>query len=312
MINTLIAGLLPVIFTICLGYFASSFGSFDKKAPAILNKAVMSYAVPLALFIQLNQLTRDVIFQNFQIFMWLFIIIIGWWFIVFLINRFVVHATIALSSIRALSISTPAILFVGPALLPLIYPETANMTISLGGLAMCIALPITFIFLASTKNSKDKSDSIILSAIWNGIKNPIVVGEIVGIVTALLNLHLPAIYVNTFTQLGKAGAGLGLFTIGISLQQFKPEFTKVVWLNVLSKEIVVPLSAFLLLSFTGQSTALVNEITLTMMISEIIFPSILAQQYNTGQREISSSMFLSTITSFIVLALFIIIRGISI
>lgn len=311
MINTLIAGLLPVVFTICLGYLASAIGSFNKQAPAVLNKAVMSYAVPLALFIQLNQLTREVIFKNFKIFIWLFILIIGWWFIIFSISRYIAHSTVALSAIRALSISTPAILFVGPALLPLVYPKTANMTISLGGLAMCIALPLTFIFLASTKKDSDNNGNIILSSIWNGIKNPIVVGEVIGIVTALLNLHLPLIYVNTFTQLGKAGAGLGLFTIGISLQQFKPEFTKVVWLNVASKEIIVPLSAFLLLTLAGESTSLVNEIILTMMISEIIFPSILAQQYNTGQREISSSMFLSTIVSFIVLALFIIIRGIS-
>lgn len=312
MINTLIAGLLPVIFTVCLGYISSIIGSFSRKAPSVLNKAVMSYAVPLALFIQLNQLPREVIFKNINIFIWLFVLIIGWWFIVYLISRYISHSSVELAAIRALSISTPAILFVGPALLPLVYPKTANMTISLGGLAMCIALPITFMFLASTKKDDAKKPNIVLKSIWTGIKNPIVIGEIIGIITSLLNLHLPLIYVNTFTQLGKAGAGLGLFTIGISLQQFKPEISKAVCVNVITKEIIIPLSAFFLLTFAGENTALVNEITLTMMISEIIFPSILAQQYNTGQREISSAMFMSTIVSFVVLAIFIMMRGISI
>lgn len=54
MAKALIAALIPVIFTIMFGFFSGYIKSFDKKVPAILNKVVMNYALPLSLFFALN------------------------------------------------------------------------------------------------------------------------------------------------------------------------------------------------------------------------------------------------------------------
>ncbi len=176
-----------------------------------------------------------------------------------------------------------------------------------------LMLPLTFVVLASTED--DGSGKGVAAkagkAILNGLKKPVVYSALLGLITALLGLNLPAILEATFTELGKTAAGLGLFSIGMTLFFTKPSFSKAVWVNVLCKNILVPLSVFAILVMLKESTDLTNQITLMMAISELIFPTILAQQYKTGEREMSSSMFLTTIISFFVLAAIIILRGIT-
>ena len=314
MVNTLIVALLPIIFTMLLGYISGKIGSFDNKTSGILSKLVMSYALPLSLFWQLNQMSASAITANAHIAFWLLVIMLGWWIVVYLVSHHAAKGSVVISALRAFSISVPAILFVGPALITQLYPKNSAMAISLGGLMMSCILPLTLVVLATTneENANKSGWSKLMGAILSAFKTPVVIAELLGFVTALLNIHFPAMLENTFTQLGKASAGVGLFLIGLILYYNKPSFSKAVWINVICKEILVPFSAFVLLSVTGQKTDFINEITLIMAISEIMFPSILAQQYGEGQRELSSSMFVSTILSIFILAAIIILRGITI
>lgn len=112
-------------------------------------------------------------------------------------------------------------------------------------------------------------------------------------------------------ELGKAAAGGGLFSIGLILYFNKPSFSRIVWFDVLVKEVVVPLSIMAVMMLAGESETLVNETTLTFMISQMIFPTIFAQQYGQGEREMASAIFLTTICSFFVMTVFFLVCGIS-
>lgn len=270
MVNTLIVALLPIIFTMLLGYISGKIGSFDNKTSGILSKLVMSYS----LFWQLNQMSASAITANAHIAFWLLVIMLGWWIVVYLVSHHAAKGSVVISALRAFSISVPAILFVGPALITQLYPKNSAMAISLGGLMMSCILPLTLVVLATTneENANKSGWSKLMGAILSAFKTPVVIAELLGFVTALLNIHFPAMLENTFTQLGKASAGVGLFLIGLILYYNKPSFSKAVWINVICKEILVPFSAFVLLSVTGQKTDFINEITLIMAISEIMFP----------------------------------------
>lgn len=314
MIQTLIQSILPVLFTVVVGYFAGAIHSFKKGAPSIINTAVMSYALPLSLFWTLNQLPLSVIVANWHIAFWLTIFMLAWWIITFFVSMYVGKSSVRLSAIRALAISTPADLFVGPSLLGTLYPKTVGLDMSMAGLVMFVVMfPLTFIVLAFTEtNSSASTPQKVFNAFLKGLKTPVCWSAIVGLISSILNLHLPVIFEGTFLQLGKAAAGLGLFSIGLILYFAKPSLSKAVWFNVLTKEILVPISAFSVLLFVNEPGEIVNQVSLLMAISELVFPTILSTQYNEGTREMSSSMFLSTVVSIFVLVLIIVIRGITI
>ena len=83
----------------------------------------MRFALPLSLFFTFNQMSRQMIFANWKVVFSLAVFTMRWWLIVYAVSRHLTHASVALSAIRALSISTPAILFVGPALITSLYPK---------------------------------------------------------------------------------------------------------------------------------------------------------------------------------------------
>lgn len=312
MIETLIGALLPVVFTVLFGYLSGSIGSFKKDFPSKLNKLVMSYALPLSLFFSINQMNRELIFKNWNIAIWQFCGMIFWWLVVYLFSRYVLHSGPIVSPIRAMAISTPAILFVGPALLLPLYQKTGTIAVSIGGVMMnVVMLPLTAIVLSVNDKREDGHRHLsVFQTLWSGLKKPVVFSALLGLLTSLIGMHLPAIFSATFNELGKAAAGGGLFSIGLILYFNKPSFSKAVWGNVFMTEVVVPLSLFAALVISGQAKQFVDQTTLTFMISQMIFPSIFAQQYGEGQREMASSIFLTTILSFFVIAIYMTVRGV--
>lgn len=150
MVESLIGALLPVVFTVLYGYFGGHIKSFSKDMPGMINKLVMSYALPLSLFFTINQMSKQFILANWKIGAWQLGGMIGWWLIVYFFSKYVLKSGPVLSPIRAMALSTPAILFVGPALLEPLFPETGTIAVSVGGLLMnVVMLPLTVVVLSA-------------------------------------------------------------------------------------------------------------------------------------------------------------------
>ncbi|RRK09677.1 hypothetical protein D1831_11515 [Lactiplantibacillus garii] len=311
MMTTFIGALLPIIFTILLGYIAGKSKAIEPKTAGVLNKIVMNYALPLSLFFSSNQMPKQLIFNNWKIASWQLFSMLAWWLITYYVSRLMLKSSQTLAAIRAFAISTPAVLFVGPALFPVLFPQTATIIVSIGSITMGIQLCLTLFALSiATSNQAVQEHASIKQILITAFKKPVILATILGFVTAFLGLKLPVILTATFMQLGKTAAGLGLFSIGLILYAFKPSFSRLVWGDVIAKELLVPLSTMSLMLLMHEPTELINEIILTLMISQMVFPTILAQQYGEGEREMVSSIFLTTLFSFVVMAGFMFIRQI--
>jgi malonate transporter and related proteins len=59
MIETIIGALLPVVVTLLLGFVAGWRHDFDGKQATTLNRMVMLYALPLALFAGMAGISRQ-------------------------------------------------------------------------------------------------------------------------------------------------------------------------------------------------------------------------------------------------------------
>src|ERR1700688_2029677 len=117
MLNTLLGALLPMVVTFLLGIIAALHHDLGRQDASILNRMVLLYAVPLALFAGTVTTSRTALGQDIPLVIALFVAIMGLYGVVFLFSHFVLRMQVGVSALAALTASAPAVPFVGPAVL---------------------------------------------------------------------------------------------------------------------------------------------------------------------------------------------------
>ena len=117
MVSTILGALLPMLLTFLLGFFAAWRRDFGPNDASTLNRMVLVYAVPLALFAGTVTTSRAALVQDVSLVIALCAAIISLYGAVFLLCRFVFHFQPGRSALAALTASAPAVPFVGPAVL---------------------------------------------------------------------------------------------------------------------------------------------------------------------------------------------------
>ncbi len=312
MILVLISALLPIIVTLCLGYFSGARKDFGESHSKILNKLIMSYGLPMSLFGGILATGRKVIFENIPVAIWIFIGMVGGYLIVFSICKFILKNSTSLSALRSLTISGPAIPFVGPTLLGFLFPTETSLIVAIGSLIMnVVQVPLTVILLStdsyelSASNKNRKINSLGLDII-SAFKKPVVWAPIFALILSLFGITLSPIWQKNFSVLGGATGGMALFSIGIILYVKKPKLNLAVWMNTLSRTVFVPLVIFLVMMFFKVDRSVINMTTMTMGITIAAISTIFANQYKVAEQEMASTLFLSNIISIFSMGLIIV------
>jgi len=113
MLNTILGAVLPTVVTFLLG-FAPRRHEFEVKDALILNRMVLLYAVPMALFAGTVTTTRSELGQDIPLAIALCIAIVGLYGLVFVLSRFAFRLPMGVSALVALAASAPAVAFIGP------------------------------------------------------------------------------------------------------------------------------------------------------------------------------------------------------
>jgi malonate transporter and related proteins len=117
MVETILSALAPIVFTLLLGFVAAWRHDFGPKEASVLNRMVLLYAVPLALFIGTVGTPRGDLVQDITFVVAIFVAIVGLYAVVFSLFHFVFRFSLSESVLAALIASAPAVPFMGPAIL---------------------------------------------------------------------------------------------------------------------------------------------------------------------------------------------------
>ena len=134
MLDTILGALLPMVVTLLLGLVAAWRHDFGQKDASILNRMVLRYAVPLALFAGTVTASRAQLSEDIPLVVALCVAIVGLYGVVFLFSRFAFHQRMSTSALAALTASAPAVPFMGPAILGYLFgrPSTIPIAIEIG------------------------------------------------------------------------------------------------------------------------------------------------------------------------------------
>ena len=259
MLNTILGALLPMVVTFLLGYMAAWRHDFGSKDASTLNRMVLRYAVPLALFAGTVMTSRAALGQDVPLIITLCVAIIGFYCVVFLISRFIFRMQMSTSALAALTASAPAVPFVGPAVLGDLLGRLSAIPIAAASLVINLTVvPITILLLSldstergqqnntSARGEQENSSSprsnaaVFAGKIAETLKEPMVWAPILAFIVVLSGFRIPQLFVHSLSLLGHASGGVALFACGIVLASGKIKVNRKVLLFVFLKNIMQP------------------------------------------------------------------------
>ena len=311
MVETILSALAPIVFTLLLGFVAAWRHDFGPKEASVLNRMVLLYAVPLALFVGTVGTPRTDLVQDIAFVVAIFVVIVGF-YVVFVLFNFVFRFSLSECVLAALAASSPAVPFMGPAILGDLFGKTSAVTIAIASLVInLIVVPVTILGLAlgrtpvAITGSATTRHSAFTEKLLETVKQPIVWAPVLAFVFVLCNVRVPSIVDHGLSLLGQATSGVALFASGIMLAAYKIQIDRTALSLALLKNIVQPALVLVGLRSLGYGAPIVPEAVLTTAIPSMPIVIVLAVQYHVLEGRASSALFLSVIGSMFTIGVFI-------
>jgi predicted permease len=311
MVETILSALAPIVFTLLLGFVAAWRHDFGPKEASVLNRMVLLYAVPLALFVGTVGTPRTDLVQDIAFVVAIFVAIVGFYVLVFVLFNFVFRFSLSESVLAALAASSPAVPFMGPAILGDLFGKTSAVTIAIASLVInLIVVPVTILGLALGRTpaaiaGSATAHSAFTEKLLETVKQPIVWAPVLAFVFVLCNVRVPSIVDHGLSLLGQATSGVALFASGIMLAAYKIQIDRTALSLALLKNIVQPALVLVGLRSLGYGAPIVPEAVLTTAIPSMPIVIVLAVQYHVLEGRASSALFLSVIGSMFTIGVFI-------
>lgn len=317
MLAKILGALLPAVITILLGYIAARRHDFSQKEVPTLTRMVMTYALPLSLFVGVVSAGRAELLADLPLVAFLAAAIIGMFAFVVLLGIFGFHHSPGLSALRALTAAAPSTAFVGAPVLGSLYGDKGDIPVAVGSIIIVIFLvPATMILLSLDPKAesslaprptnpapqKTSQDQGIKGKIVNSFKQPVVWLPFLGFVIVMLNLDLPKVFDSSLGLLGHASAGVALFTAGIVLAGYKIVLSRQVWFLVFLKNVVQPGLVCAGMLWLGYRDPILGEAVVTSALPPVTLVVLLAIQYRVAIPETASALLVSTVGSLLTLS----------
>lgn len=242
MINILIKDILPIFVIMFLGYLAGKRKVFNSTDSKILNKLVLTYALPAALFVSIVKADRAMLFDDLKLTIVSFVIITAlflWSY--FSCYKFFKH-TKSEAAVCALISGSPTIGFLGFAVLEPIYGATATTGLVVAIVSIVVNAINIPIGLALLNNGKGGSTQMINKSnpVLDALKEPVCWAPILAVILVLLGIRFPTVLDPNFELIAKANSGVAVFAAGLTLSGMKFQLDGEVVYNTLLKLVLMP------------------------------------------------------------------------
>ena len=242
MIQILIKDILPIFVIMFLGYAAGKKGVFKTEDSKVLNKLVLTYALPAALFVSIVKADSAMLFDDLKLTIVSLVVITGMFlWAYFSCYKFFKHSK-SEAAVCALISGSPTIGFLGFAILEPIYGATATTGLVVAIVSIVVNAINIPIGLALLNNGKGNVSQGVkkCNPVWDALKEPVCWAPILAVILVLLDIKFPVILDPNFELIAKANSGVAVFAAGLTLSGMKFQLDKEVIYNTVQKLILMP------------------------------------------------------------------------
>jgi predicted permease len=306
--TTVINALLPVVLTLLLGYLAGWHHDADTDVAAVLNRVVLTYALPLALFSGTVSNSRAQLLGDLPLALALLIGLVVPYVVTVLLAHYAFKRDWAESAMWGLVMGSPATSFTGLPVLTAVVGSQATVAVAMAGvISNSLVIPTAIVLINLQKASTDKSDAppSFAQTLKKSLLQPVVLAPLFGITLVMLNVHVPAALTHSTALMGVSSAGLSLFASGIILQAQKPKLTVPVAVLSFIRTALIPALVLAALWKLGEPRTIQQQAVLALGLPAGTMQVMFAVKYHVNEQENSSLLLFSNVASLITLAIFI-------
>jgi len=311
-IPTLAFALTPIFFGLLLGYFAGIRGFVDNRDVHSLVRFVMNFALPCSLFLAIAHTDPRMLRSQGGLIVVLGLVYLALFFVTLFLARRNSASGAADSAVLALTLAFPNATAVGIPLLDALYGPSAAAASAMG--IAIGAVTISPITLAILEHSTPKGHAVsqaaqIRSSLWKAVKRPVVWAPVLGVLAALVKLHLPDFANRSLTVMGNATAGTALFLTGliVSAQPFRLDGR--VMAAIIAKNLLQPALCLGIAWMIGLSVVETRYAVLIAAIPCGFFGLVFGKGFNSSPLTASSSLIFSYVVGIATLAGWIVLLG---
>ncbi len=336
MLQTIVGALLPVVLTLVLGVVAGWRHDEDSKAAGALNRMVLRYALPLALFAGTVGTPRATLLAQGKLALILLVGTVVPFLIAFGI-RYWKSRDLSAAALQGMGFGFPSIPFTAIAILTPLVGNAAVLVVAVGGSVINIMIvPATLVALALAKRSQgssnkspqpssgkrdqgspagsqndqrgakeDASSQSLAKVLTESLLSPIVLAPIIALILVLSGVVIPKLILGSFKLLGNTVGGVALFASGVILQAQKPTVSWPIVISTIGRNLLIPGIALGLLTLLGVDHEVRKIAVLSLALPAAALQITLAVQNNVYEKENASFLLYSNLFSVFTLALFI-------
>lgn len=303
MLHIILYAIVPIFVIMALGYVSGKKGAFSGADAKVLNKVVLNYALPAALFVSIIKANRAMLSVDIKLTIISFVVLIGCFFLVYFVFKYLYKDTAAESAVSALISGSPTIGFLGFAVLEPIFGSSASVGLVIAIVAIevnAVGIPIGLSLLnagnaaaAAAKNGGKKPNPWM--PVVNALKQPVAWAPILAVILVLCGLKWPAWLDPSFTLIAGANASVAVFAAGITLSSVKIVLNGQVFMGSFLKLIVMPLAILVAGVLFHMDPFNLKMLVVCAALPPAFSGIIIASRYNTYEATGTSSLAVSTL-----------------
>lgn len=301
--HIILYAIVPILVIMMLGYYSGKTGAFTGEQARTLNKVVLNYALPAALFVSIIKANRHMLSVDVKLTIVSFVVLIACFFLVYYVFKIFYKDTMAESAISALISGSPTIGFLGFAVLEPIFGSSASVGLVIAIVAIevnAIGIPIGLALLntgnaqlAAAKNGGVKPS--LWKPVLDAIKEPVAWAPILAVILVLCGVKWPDYLNPSFTLLSGANASVAVFAAGITLSSVKIQINGQAIMGSVLKLIVMPLALLVVGILCKMDPVNLKMLVVCGALPPAFSGIIIASRYNCYVATGTSSLALSTI-----------------
>ena len=268
----------------------------------MLNKLVLNYALPAALFVSIIKANREMLSVDLKLTLISFVVLLACFFLVYFVFRYLYKDSMAESAISALISGSPTIGFLGFAVLQPIFGDSASVGLVIAIVAIevnAFGIPIGLALLNAGNARQNATAGGKKPNPWlpvlNAIKEPVAWAPILAVILVLCGLKWPAYLDPSFDLIKGANASVAVFAAGITLSSVKIKINGQAIMGSFLKLIIMPLAILVVGIIFRMEPVNLKMLVVCAALPPAFSGIIIASRYNTYVATGTSSLALSTI-----------------
>jgi hypothetical protein len=297
--HIILYAIVPIFVIMALGYYSGKVGAFSADNARTLNKLVLNYALPAALFVSIIKASRHMLSADIKLTIVALVVLVSCFLLVYAIYRYLYKTTKSEAAISALISGSPTIGFLGFAVLQPIFGSAPNVGLVIAIVAImvnAVGIPLGLSLLKAGQASVGSEEkSSIWSSIFDALEQPVAWAPILAVVLVLCDVHWPAWLDPSFTLIAGANASVAVFAAGITLSSVRITVNSQVIMGSVLKLIIMPLALLVVGLLCHMEPTNLKMLVLCGALPPAFSGIIIASRYNTYVAIGTSSLALSTL-----------------